>query len=455
MARADAGELQARLDLIPIEVAEAALAHRFCKHEPRRSILSFLQQPGEDIAPHQAAVSVLEDLADRTEETALDSVLVYRFIQARELWKDHPDPEVQSAEDFVRCLKQRDFVQALLIMGASVESGKRSRIAVIEEAWGRDWFDSVPSAIRDPRWFRAEQCSRGLLTEVAANAEQGISLKTAVERWQTSVHDRNDMGKRRELRIKAPTGPYLLPSDVAVPDGSVLGRRRKRPSSKVATDDLLRVELIPHRPATKPGSEKEAKPSRKSTPGARPNKKPRRSSVVVDEDTEDDVDDGWVAAKDGVTMRKRVGNQIIYKPIPTVTEPEEASSETPSSEPQAIDSAQSSPPSSPPSKPIQSCDGTNVALILHKFIQVFRDAQLLNGESITKNGCCDLCRPIIQKAMNHLRTELLPCATSLDEIELHRYQGHDVPSSQNHDISPLRPTRASPSLFVDGSSDVE
>lgn len=80
LAKADASDLRARLDLITLEAAEAALSQRLCKHQPDRSMLSYLRNPGDGLARHQAASAILEQLADETEETASDSVLVFRYI---------------------------------------------------------------------------------------------------------------------------------------------------------------------------------------------------------------------------------------------------------------------------------------------------------------------------------------------------------------------------------------
>jgi hypothetical protein len=85
VARANAGNLQARLDLISIDAAEDALARRFCKHQPERSILAYLRKPGDGVAPYEAASAVLEELADKTEDTAFESALVFRYIQAHAL----------------------------------------------------------------------------------------------------------------------------------------------------------------------------------------------------------------------------------------------------------------------------------------------------------------------------------------------------------------------------------
>ena len=101
VARADAGDLQARLELIPLESAEAELARRCCKHQPDRSILSYLRHPGDGVARYQAASAVLEALADHTEDTALESALVFRYVEAHALWNDYPNPAIRSAEELV------------------------------------------------------------------------------------------------------------------------------------------------------------------------------------------------------------------------------------------------------------------------------------------------------------------------------------------------------------------
>jgi hypothetical protein len=43
-------------------------------------------------------------LASKTEKVAVLATLAYRLIEAKGLWKDHPDPSVKSAEDLIRKL---------------------------------------------------------------------------------------------------------------------------------------------------------------------------------------------------------------------------------------------------------------------------------------------------------------------------------------------------------------
>jgi len=104
VARADAGDLQARLDLINIDAAETVLAHRFSRHQPERSILTYLQEPGPGVARYEAASAVLEELAEKTEDSAFESALIFRYIQAHHLWKCHPSPTVHCAEDLIQSL---------------------------------------------------------------------------------------------------------------------------------------------------------------------------------------------------------------------------------------------------------------------------------------------------------------------------------------------------------------
>jgi hypothetical protein len=134
IARADAGDLQAGLDLISLEAAETALAQRSCISHPDRSVLDFLRDPRQDIPHYQAASVVLEELAGRTEETASDALFVYRYIQAHSLWKDHPNSNVRSAEDLLRCLNGRDYIRVNLAIGTSARALKRKRVRLIDAA---------------------------------------------------------------------------------------------------------------------------------------------------------------------------------------------------------------------------------------------------------------------------------------------------------------------------------
>jgi hypothetical protein len=355
LSRADAGDLQARLELISLESAEAALAQRRCKHQPERSILSYLQDPGDGLAKHQAASSILEQLADRTEETAYDSVLVFRYIKAYELWKDHPSPDIRSAEDLVKQLDSSDYVQANIVIGTSAQAAKRNCMRVIDSSWGPGWFEKIPTAIKDPSWSRAEECSKRTLIQIAANAKQGISLENAVESWTQAIQKRNDPATRREQRSKSRVTPYVMPSDVAllnrVDKNADMGRRTcDMFFPKEAKEDTLRVELLvqsstPKTPPSRPDYSVGSKPRI-----VRKRKKPLeiREGGRAGSDMDEGGEDVWVKVGDR-SMVKRVRNHRIRKPVEDTEDPDAESDCLGSSTEQPRDD-RSTPPSAQPSK---------------------------------------------------------------------------------------------------------
>jgi hypothetical protein len=65
------------------------------------ALSSYLVEPGNGIPPHEAASAVLQELTSKTESVAILATLAYRLIEAKGLWKGHPDPSVKSAEDLI------------------------------------------------------------------------------------------------------------------------------------------------------------------------------------------------------------------------------------------------------------------------------------------------------------------------------------------------------------------
>lgn len=462
-ARADAGDLQARLDLIPLHVIEDQLSRRFRTAQPSRSILDSLRGADESIAAHRAASAVLEELADSTEQAALTSALVYRYIQAHSLWKGHPDPRVTSAETFLDTLENSDYVKANIVIGSSADLSKQRSLKVIEEAWGSDWFDKIPQELRDPQWMRAEECSKRLLAQVTLNARRGYSLEKAIDHWTRSMQRRTDESARREHRISLPRSRHLILDDVRslnerVPndDSSDASQARQVTLPDSPKDDRLRVELVPAFEGTLLPQKKSdfsvAGPSRPP----RKRKKNTSEAAVVDSATEESGQeaDGWRIVGDGNEMVKRVKNSLIRKPV-EVTSPEPQSSVgsvPPSAQrPQGVSKA-SQQQSGHPSP---TCDGPAVALLLHKFIDAFHDMPSLDNDPEADHRCCETCRPKVLKAFKVLEEVLKPCAEDLEDVQKHRYADADIDTSQISDISPLKRglVRKHTSVFITDSSD--
>lgn len=477
IARADAGDLQAGLDLISLEAAETALAQRSCVSHPDRSVLDFLRDPGQGTPHYQAASVVLEELAGRTEETASDALFVYRYIQAHSLWNDHPDPNVRSADDLLRCLNGRDYIRANLAIGTSARALKRKRVLLIDTAWGHGWFARIPAAIRKPEWIQAEDCSLAVLTEMAANAKQGISCDMAVDRWRSAIHDRTDFGRRRELRIKTPVTPYLVLSDVASLNQVTEDKDKGRRTTDVffpdeAGDERLKLEVVPNAPAAAPTTVPTpiAKPDYSAGNRPRPSRKRKSVSKVADEalgqSDEDEGEDanGWRRTADGEAMIKRVRNHLVRRPVEDADRADHDETPTTRSSPPATNSNQRYASSQllheashSPSPRQPTCDGPAVALVLRKLIDAFEDVQSYDGDSDMAHKCCDRCRPQTLRALHCLRDMLLPCARALERIKDHRFDCEEVRPSQETNISPHKNggRREQSPLFVQDSSDVD
>lgn len=470
-ARADAGDLQARLDLIPLRDIEDQLSRRFRTAQPDCSILECLNGRDKALAGHRAASIVLEELADSTEQAALTSALVYRYVQAHSLWKGHPDPKVTSAETFLDTLDNSDYVKANIVIGSSADLSKQRSLKVLEDAWGSDWFEKIPTELRDPRWVRAEECSKRLLSQMTTNARRGYSLERAMDHWTRSMRRRTDEDARREHRISLPRSRYIILDDVRSlnerdpSDDSDTQHARQSAIPDSPKHDRLRVELVPAFPPISPPSKKP------DYSAARPYKTPRKrkrnasEAAVVNSSGDEgggDDDDGWRVVTGGTEMVKRARNALIRKPVEITSSGPQSSDLLGLTQQSPTAGQAASIPPQPQSqsvrgklKPSPTCDGPGVALLLHKFIDAFRDMPSLDEDSNADHRCCDLCRPKALRAFKILENVLLPCAEDLEKISNHRYGDGNVEVSQICGISPPKRglIRKHTSLFVEDSSD--
>jgi hypothetical protein len=102
--------------------------------QPNFSILDSLRGGDEALVSYRAASTMLEELADFTEQAALISALVYRYIQAHSLWKGYPDPKVTSAKTFLDSLDNSDYVKANIVIGSSADLSKQRSLKIIDKA---------------------------------------------------------------------------------------------------------------------------------------------------------------------------------------------------------------------------------------------------------------------------------------------------------------------------------
>jgi len=437
-----AGNLKAYLDGISLVDVQAVLSRHFLQHQQDRSIFSFLVDPGDGVLPHEAASAVLEELASKTEDVAIVATLAYRLIEAKGLWKGHPDPSVKSAEDLIRKLDSGcDVAQANIVIGASALRQRQNYVRLIDEAWRPGWFEAIPHSIRAPSWTRPEDLPRDVLVQITANAKQGIPMTTAVARWTQHIARRTDHGTRRRERIRGPTVPHLILSDIKPLNIPVKDSDKGRRTSDMffpedAPTDRLEVKLAA---LTSPSR------SRPDYSAARPlsaKKRKRDGSGMVEQSDADGVvaavQEEWHRGKDGM-MVKRFKNQLIRR-LPTSEELAEVNSS-----PQLTQSSAGGDDVPPQHMGALSgdstCDGPGIALIFGKFVDLYQELRSVNNDTARMTArCCDSCRVFVLRALASLEADLVPCVHGLEQVEKHLYDGSEVRPSQDHGVSPRKVT---------------
>lgn len=449
-----AGNLKAYLDGISLVDAQAVLSRHFLQHQKDRSIFSFLVEPGDGVLPHEAASSVLGELASRTENIAVLATLAYRVIEAKGLWKGHPDPSVKSAEDLITKLDSGcDVAQANIVIGASALRQRQNYVRLIDEIWRPGWFDAIPQPIRAPSWTRPEDMPRDVLVQITANAKQGIPMATAIARWEGHIARRTDHGTRRRERIRGPTVPHLILSDIKPLNNPVKDSDKGRRTSDMffpedAPADRLEVKLASLKSPAKSGPDYSAA----APVSARKRKRDRPGTVEqsnADADADDDVaaaQEEWHRGRDGM-MVKRSKNQLIRR-HPTSDELAALDSS-----PRLTQSSVGSPgrhDGVPPqhvgaldagSGDDSTCDGPGIALVFGKFVDLYQELKSANTDTARMTArCCDSCRVFVLRALASLEADLVPCVNGLERVGQHLYGGSEARPSQDHGVSPRRDT---------------
>lgn len=399
--RADAGELQARLDLIPLQAAEDQLSRRFRTTRQDRSILTCLIGGDGTQPPHEAAKAVLEELADITEQAAFTSTLVYKIVQARGLWR--ADPSLTSAEAFLDSLDNAEHVKTNIQLGSSAQLVKWRSIRRIEKRWGVDWFDAVlreiPDDIRDVDWTRPEECSKRILMQMAQNAERGHSLLASTAHWKAAMAIRTDEDIRDKHGITVSRARWIILDDIRSLNKMDDGHLDTSIQSQL--QDRMRVQLVPV------AAEKDELP--------RPNRKRKRIGVSHP----DESGDGWRMAADGNALIKNVRGHAIRKPVEPAGETESAptpisirGSPTPPASPVV---SESEPDHSSP-EPVSSCAGPAVARRFEKLLDLYDE---IRSEPEPTPACCEACSTHVLHLLTSFQAEVVPAIERLQAVTTH------------------------------------
>ena len=196
-SRAEAGDLNARLQLTTIEEAERALARRPLKAKGQTT-LEFLQNPGEGDC--------------RANNRSSPGHRPPLHVEEHEVWRSSTLAGVSSVVEFIRTLTGAGLLQANLVVETHVQLTNAARIEEINKHWGKEWLERMPSDICNPQWRGPHACSKRLLQQIAVTARRGLALESVVEPWKEAVRERT---ARPEGTSRAKRTPYLIPDDVA------------------------------------------------------------------------------------------------------------------------------------------------------------------------------------------------------------------------------------------------
>ena len=253
--------------------------------------------------------------------------------------------------------------------GAHTRDTRQNRRRVIDEIWGQGWLQRIPKDICDSQWGQPEHCSIGLLTEIAGNTRRKVSLEQAIAGWQTALNDRTDFGKCRDRGIKGPTTSCLIRSDVASPnsdkgDGAQGKRSGEVFSLEEATDNQLRVEVLPRVGVDRVAGRQE--------PDYSAGSRPKRRKI---------------------TKQQKVGGEDAAGPPSSPVQP-----------------TVSSPASSSMSDiEFLTCQGPSVAKHLQNLLNVLKAEGLLDEEEINLRYC-DKCLSKVSESIRCIDKTLESCA---------------------------------------------
>jgi hypothetical protein len=473
-----AKDLISRLETIPIGEAEAILARQTRKHQPDCSLLSYLQDPGHGMTAALAATSLLEELADGVEEVSTSTALVVRYVQAHRLWEDHPNPTIDSLETLLGTVDGIQYIQAAAVVGTSSQFMRARTVVLIEQHWGPTWFEQIPADMKDPTWTRACDCSHQLLRLVAANAKQGLTFRDACRGWAESISRRRDERVRKEMRMRCPRSPFIIPEDVRSLNNIVDPAQQGRRTTEVfypnePAEDQLKVELVP--PSAK-RNYSEFGPTRGCKRKRQGNGQCGDRVVDVNPEVTSETgatNDGWRPSKNGKWLLKRVGKQMLRKPVESGDERTDASmrrdpsTESVSSLGGSVASSRDGTPDgnrelqvvmcslpkpatdgtetglSPTEKPTDKskCEGRRVAALLRHLVDALSTETAETPSMVEIAGrCCDTCRTDVAK-LDGLVGDFTRIARSLESVSQHRLAGVDIGWSQPPGVAPSTPHR--------------
>ncbi|KAG9557796.1 hypothetical protein KCU71_g10647, partial [Aureobasidium melanogenum] len=437
--RAAAGDVDARLLLIPPDEVERELRARKTRDGANTSLWEYLNNPGGDISPIQAAGHVMSAAADVAEDASVDAAYVWRWVQMNSLWDKHPNPEMRSQDAFFSRFGNSNILQLMITLGSSIQYTQVTHNDWIEKHWGGDWYDHIPLSIRPAESM--EKLSRRIVKQIAITCANVSSLDEAIAGWQAAITKRIDPAQRKRGTRQKRTSTLTLDdffsfneSIDAYATGIQQDRLEMKPLNPAAPKPTLAILNKRKRALRDVHATRED--SRSKTPKLCVNDRP----VVIESDG-DSIDDGHTddrayadfsaIHKSGDHRIKKVRGHRIIEPV---TPPSASLSAGLS---QLLDDI---PFSSLDGQDHQSqrnvsdssaCDGPEFARLFAKFAEIYEYFEK-NGNSSSDlvRNCCDSCREFALRALACLRADLVPSVAGLEQVRHHRFGDAEVQQGQ-------------------------
>lgn len=226
------------IDSMTIERVKDELKRAFCTDDHNRSILDCLGAEIDVSDRMQAAASILNELGDVSEEAALYTAFIWRYVQLQQPWDpSHKDKTLHSAEAFKNSLEQRDIFNKNMAYAKVAQDKMAYYSKVITKAWGTGWSDMFESGglIQGPH-----NLSRRVMEQLAAACKAGLTARV-VERWcgmkmACRVYRPSAKGTNR---IQPRRSKHILPADFE----GLIETLCKRKIEGETTEDVFFPEL--------------------------------------------------------------------------------------------------------------------------------------------------------------------------------------------------------------------
>lgn len=436
-SRAAAGDVDARIQIISPDEVERELRARKTRDGANISLWEYLNNPGGDCSPIQAASDVMSAAADVAEDASVDAVYVWRWVQMNSLWNSHPNASVRSEKAFFSKFGNNNIIRVMLTLGSSVQYTRDTHHDWIEKHWGGGWYDHIPVSIRPVESMR--DLSRRITTQIAITCANVSNLDTALAGWQAAVTKRVDPAQRqRGTRQKR--SPVLTLDDFISYNKSIdayatgiqqdrLEMKPLNPAASKPTLAILNKRKRALREDQKTGEESEPK-----TPKLCVNDKP----VVIESDadsadgdhTNDRFNAGFSAVhKSGDHRIKKVRGHRIIEPVtpPTASSISGLSQLLDDIPFSSLDDQDSQ--SQKNASTVSACDGPEFARLFARFAEIYEYFEK-NGNSSSHlvRNCCDSCREYALRALACLKADLVPSVAGLEQVRHHKFGNTEVQS---------------------------